>query len=104
MSSSTRVSAAGLLAACSLAAVGCGYGPVSDAAYTHAKELYTLANMKAVGTLDAVEAAIDQKRESGELPPHEADWLVSICEDCRSGDWDDAQAAAKRMMSDQVEW
>ncbi|QDT69796.1 hypothetical protein MalM25_27370 [Planctomycetes bacterium MalM25] len=95
-----------LLLAFGLAALmtvaGCGYGPVSPTAYEYSKALYSLSNRQAADRIDSVQAQIDQSQEAGELPPHEADWLRDICDDCRAARWEQAQAAARRMMQDQV--
>lgn len=94
----------GLLAATVLAvvSVGCGYGEVSPVTYEYAKALYSLSNRRAAERIDAVETQIAAAAEAGELPQREAGWLLDICGQCRNGDWDGAQAAARRMMSDQV--
>lgn len=81
---------------------GCGYGPVSPTAYQYSKALYSLSNRQAADRIDGVQTQIEQAREAGELPPHEAGWLTDICDHCRAARWDEAQAAARRMMEDQV--
>lgn len=94
-----RLLAFGLLAA----VVGCGgYGQVSPAAYEHAKSLYTLSNMRAVASLEGVEAGIEADLESQQITEREAAWLRDICQDCRAGKWREAQAAAREIMDDQV--
>lgn len=95
------------LACCLLlvaAAAGCsgGYGPVSPAAFGYAKSLYTVSNVQAADAIAKVEASITADADAGQLSPDEVRWLLAICGDCRDGRWDDAQAAARRMMEDQV--
>ena len=82
---------------------GCGYGQVSSTGYEYAKALYSLSNRQSADRVDAVQAQIDAAAESGELPAQEAEWLLGICEQCRDGDWESAQANARRMMVDQVQ-
>lgn len=82
--------------------VGCGYGPVSPAAFQHAKALYTVANLQASDGLPALEAKITNDLESGSLSEREADWLRAIAEDCSAARWDVAQTAARQMMEDQA--
>lgn len=81
---------------------GCGYGQVSSTGYQYAQALYSLSNRQSVDRIDAVQAQINAGVESGELPAKEAAWLLDICEQCREGDWESAQANARRMMDDQV--
>lgn len=83
---------------------GCGYGPVSDTSYQYAKALYALSNRQSTDRVDAVQAQIDATEEAGELPPREAKWLRDICAQCRDGNWDAAQANARRMMTDQLKY
>lgn len=82
---------------------GCGYGPISPTGYEYAQALYSLSNRQSSDRIDAVQAQIEAGMESGELPTQEAEWLLDICELCREGDWESAQANARRMMADQVQ-
>ncbi|MEN0109546.1 MAG: hypothetical protein AAF805_02370 [Planctomycetota bacterium] len=90
-----------LLTSC-LTVAGCGYGPVSDAAYGHAQALYTAANMKSDKSIAASRAAIEQDAESGALSEREAGVLLDACADAESGDWSSTTAAMRRLMDDQV--
>lgn len=83
---------------------GCGYGHVSSTGYEYAKALYSLSNRQSAARVEPVQAQIDAAAESGELPAQEAEWLLGICEQCRNGDWESAQASARQMMVDQVEY
>ncbi|MEQ8847967.1 hypothetical protein [Botrimarina sp.] len=87
---------------CVAALTGCGYGPVSPTGYEYAKAVYSLSNRQSADRVEEVRGRIEAAREAGELPPHEAEWLEDICDDCGAGRWDKAQAAARRMMEDQV--
>lgn len=81
---------------------GCGYGPVSPAAYEHAKSLYTLANLQATDSLEAAESAIADDTSAGLVSAREAEWLNDIGTACRDEEWKVAQSAARRMMEDQA--
>lgn len=84
------------------AVAGCGYGEVSPETYQYAKALYSLSNRQQEERLAMVEEKIAAAAESGEISSTEAGWLQAICADCRSGDWQKAQSAARRIMQDQV--
>ncbi|QDV75294.1 hypothetical protein [Botrimarina mediterranea] len=94
-----RLSAVGLIL---LVMAGCGYGEVSPMAYEFAHALYTLSNRQSADRIDEVTTKIDAAVAAGEITEREAGWLNDICQQCRNGDWSDAQQAAKRMMRDQV--
>lgn len=81
---------------------GCGYGPMSESGNSLALTLYGLANRQATDRIDPVEQKIAAAEEAGELPAHEADWLRAVCQQCRDGNWDAAQARARQMMEDQA--
>lgn len=81
---------------------GCGYGEVSPNTYQYAQALYGLTNKRAEAKLDPVSAQIESARAAGELPDREAEWLQAIVADARRGDWQAANAAARRMMEDQI--
>jgi len=82
--------------------VGCGYGEVSPAAHEYAQALYTLSNRQSADRIDEVAAKITAAASAGEVTSREADWLNDICDQCRNGDWADAQQAARSMMEDQI--
>ena len=82
--------------------VGCGYGEVSPAAHEYAQALYTLSNRQSADRIDEVAGKIAAAATAGEVTAREAGWLNDICDQCRSGSWADAQAAARRMMEDQI--
>ncbi len=89
-------------AALLVTAIGCGYGEISPVAYQHSKSLYTVSNLRSSDSIERVEKAIARDLQAGKLPPHEAGWLSDICEHCRAARWEEAQAAARQMMEDQV--
>lgn len=98
-----RYRAANWLLLLAVLASGCGYGPVSPAAFEHAKSLYTLANLQATASLEAAELAIADDASGGAISAREAGWLNEICTACRAEQWKAAQASARRMMEDQAD-
>ena len=91
------LSLAGLLSA------GCGgYGQLSPTAYEYAKALYSITNRQASDALDPVSDQIADSLSAGELSPSEAEWLTELIDDSRTGDWQAANQAARKMMEDQV--
>lgn len=83
--------------------VGCGgYGPISPGAYQHATALYGICNQQAAARLDEFAVLVERSRAAGELTDQEAGWLDAIVGDARAGNWTDAGAACRRMMTDQV--
>ncbi|MEX2112016.1 MAG: hypothetical protein WD845_02460 [Pirellulales bacterium] len=82
---------------------GCGgYGDISPTAYEYAKALYSITNRRADGKLNEVAAQIEATRVAGKLSDAEAGWLTDIVNDSRSGKWEAANSAARRMMEDQA--
>jgi hypothetical protein len=82
---------------------GCGYGEVTPRCYDYAKALYSICNRRDADRLEEFAALVDADLQSGELGDQEADWLRDIAERARAGDWSDAQAAARRLLEDQVQ-
>lgn len=92
----------GLLCLAALCVVGCGYGELSPTAYEYAKALYSIGNRERGEKIEPIRAQIAASAEAGELSKSERRWLVAICDDCDAGRWEEATAAARRMMQDQV--
>lgn len=91
-----------MMAAAVLAA-GCGgYGEVSPKAYEFAKALYSACSRRDGAGLAKIERLVAEAESAGELTSREAGRLADIAEDARGGDWQEAAAAARRMMEDQV--
>ncbi len=92
--------------ACSLLclSVGCSdYQGISPTAYQYAKALYNVTNRRRSEKLDQVSNLIATSQQDGQITGQEAEWLESIIEDARDGEWHTAQQVARQMMSDQVE-
>ena len=88
-----------------LPVAGCGgYGSVSPTGYEYSKALYALSNKQKTARIDQVEKQIEADTKAGKLPEHEATWLQDICQKCQAQQWKSAQADARRMMEDQVQY
>ena len=91
------------LVLCLAAFAGCGgYGEVSPKTYEYATALHSICSRKDPARLDKFTAMLANAEAAGEVPPREADWLRTIADTARGGDWDDARADARRMLADQV--
>ncbi len=83
---------------------GCSdYRGISPTAYEYAKALYSLTNRRQTEKLDRVSDLILKSQQAGDLTEEEVEWLKSIIDDARRGQWQAAQQEARQMMSDQVE-
>jgi hypothetical protein len=82
--------------------VGCGYGEVTPRCYDYAKALYSICNRRDAQRLEKFAALVEADQQAGELGKQEADWLRDIAERARTGEWSDAQAAARQLLEDQV--
>lgn len=91
--------ALGLFLACGLA--GCGYPPISTAAFELAKALDNLCNLKATEQLPQARRIIDEQTTAGALSPRESKWLLEIVKTAEEGNWEAAAAQARRMLVDQ---
>jgi hypothetical protein len=81
---------------------GCGYPEVSPKTYEIAKALYSVSNLKREEGLEKVETLINESLHAGEIIEKEADYLREIVQQCRKGQWADAQKKCRRLMEDQV--
>jgi hypothetical protein len=90
----------GLLAG--LAATGCGYGEITPRAYEYAMSLYSICNRQDAERLEQFALLLEADAQAGELGDGEADWLRTILDDARAGEWSDAQASARQLLEDQV--
>jgi hypothetical protein len=90
----------GLLAG--LAATGCGYGEITPHAYEYAMALYSICNRRDAARLEEFAKLLEADAQAGQLGDREADWLRTILDDARAGEWSDAQASARQLLEDQV--
>lgn len=81
---------------------GCGYPEVSPKTYELAKALYSVSNLKRADGLEKVERLISESLQAEEITDTEADYLREILQQCRDGEWDDAQQECRSLMEDQV--
>ncbi|MEZ6128662.1 MAG: hypothetical protein R3C59_08255 [Planctomycetaceae bacterium] len=77
------------------------YGKVSDAAFAHAKALYSVCNRRDSSRLESCSQLIISAETSGELSSAEAGYLRAIIAAAQADDWATAQADARRMMAEQ---
>lgn len=82
---------------------GCAdYGQVSPATYQYAQAAYSVSNRRASNHLEPLKSQLQTAQTNGELPAHEAEWLLDILADAESGDWDAAVQASRRMLENQA--
>lgn len=84
------------------ATLGCGYPQVSPRTYDYATALYSICNQKDEARLDEFAKQFEADLLANELSQQEADWLGEIVAQARGGDWQQASAAARRILEDQV--
>ncbi len=87
---------------CLLSCLGCGYPPVGPKAYEITKALYSVCNLKRQDDLDKVTDVISQAVSRSELSKSESEWLMSIVEQAKSGEWSAAAEEARSILKDQV--
>jgi hypothetical protein len=93
----------GLLLALFAAIVGCGYGELSPRTYDYAKALYSICNRRDERRLDEFATLVGEDLRRGEISAQEADWLNDVVAQARGGHWEEANAAARQLLEDQVE-
>ena len=83
-----------------------GYGKVSDDAYAVAKTLVGTCLAKSDERLEKVVSLLegDGENEPLEITDRERQWLESMIQKARNGDWESAANSARQMMEDQVEY
>jgi len=79
-----------------------GYGKVSPDAYEVAKALYGTCLSESDQRLEMVSSLLDDDEDSLEVTARERDWLESMIEKAKDGNWKSAAKSARRMMEDQV--
>ena len=78
------------------------YGSVSLSACHVATALYSICNQRDEKRLSVVEQKIDELTSSDELSGKESGWLLDIVSRARQGEWPEAMADARTMLSEQV--
>ncbi len=94
-----------VLAAVLMSVRGCNsYGEVNILTFEHAKALYAACNSKQPERLEACAVMIAEAQSSEQISGREAGYLQDIVETGQAGEWEDAQAMARQLMSDQAEF
>ncbi len=65
--------------------------------------LFSVCNLRDEARLTTVAEQIAQASKAGQLTEREANWLNSIVESARSGDWETAGAEARSLLDAQVD-
>ena len=92
----------GLLTVILLAGCG-GYGAVSHGTYEHAMALYSICNRQDEPRLNEFLARLESNQTAGRISARESGWLREIVEVAQGGEWQQAAAMSRQMLSDQVE-
>ena len=106
MNSNVRIGAisVALVVAVIVGIRGCsGYGEVNQLTYQHAKALYAACNSRQQERLDACAALISEAESSEQISSTEAGYLREIIEVARAEKWEEAQAMARELMTDQAD-
>jgi len=83
---------------------GCGsYSEVNRLTYEHAKALYAACNSKKDDRLEKCSAMIAEAESAQEISGKEAGYLREIVSVAQDGQWEDAQAMARQLMTDQAD-
>jgi hypothetical protein len=78
------------------------YGEVSPNAYEIARSLYAACNQKDESRLAKLDVLISDNLKMTEITESEAQWLSTIVETARSGDWTVAMQNARTMLAEQI--
>ena len=93
-----------LLVAIIIGTQGCGsYGEVSQLTFEHAKALYGACNSRQHDRLKACAAMVSEAESSHQISATEARYLRDIIATGNAEKWEDAQAMARQLMTDQAE-
>lgn len=83
---------------------GCsGYGEVNQLTFQHAKALYAACNSRQQQRLNACAALISEAESSGQISATEAGYLRDIVAIAKAEKWEEAQAMARQLMTDQAD-
>jgi len=93
-----------LLVAIIVGTRGCGrYGEVSQLTFKHAKGLYGACNSRQHDRLKACATMVSEAESSHQISATEAGYLRDIIAVGNAEKWEDAQAMARQLMTDQSE-
>ena len=79
-----------------------GYGETSDQGYQFAIALFTACNQHDSEKLTTIANMIEAAEDAGELGNAEARWLQGITRQGLAGNWEAANRAVRRLMTDQL--
>lgn len=83
---------------------GCGsYSEVNALTFAHAKALYAACNSQQPKRLETCAAMIMEAQSAQQISNKEAGYLQDIISVGQAGNWEDAQAMARQLMSDQAD-
>ena len=83
---------------------GCGrYGEVSQLTFEHAKALYGACNSRRHDRLAACATMVSEAESSHQISASEARYLRDIIAIGNAEEWEDAQAMARQLMTDQAD-
>jgi len=82
---------------------GCGYGTLSHSGYQHAQALYAICNRQDETALNKFSQRVAEMQNDNSLQDEEANWLNSIIEQARSGEWQAAQLETRELMESQLD-
>lgn len=92
-----------LFVALILATRGCGgYAEVSPLTFQHAKALYAACNSRQTQRLETCAAMVAEAESSQQISTTEARYLRDIIATGKSEQWAEAQAMARKLMTDQA--
>lgn len=93
-----RIPWAAVLLVCSL---GCGYPTVTPDGYEVAKALHNAILQRDAATLPRAEAYLAEARAAGRITEAEYELFTDRIATARAGDWDDAAADLRELLSAQ---
>jgi hypothetical protein len=79
-----------------------GYGELSPKGYEYAKALYSICNRQDEARLEEIAKMLSEARANGDVSQRESDWLHEAIAVAQSGEWEEANLLARRMLEDQV--
>lgn len=82
---------------------GCrSYGEVNEVTFAHATALYSACNQESSERIEACAKLLEAAESSNSVSSKEASYLEGIITAGREGRWQEAQAMARELMTDQA--
>lgn len=99
----TVIVCAALLCVLAFGVQGCReYGEVNQETFGHATALYSACNQKNLNRLETCAQLLTDAVASDRVSSTEANYLAEIIAAGRKGNWEEAQAMARQLMTDQA--